>query len=63
MRPGDLLNDGSLTERDKASQLLALADHLGLVRQPSPQPLPAIDPLTAACYDNCAAAAAEDHTS
>jgi hypothetical protein len=39
----DLLNDGTLTDRDKASQLLTLADHLGLVRQPTPQPLPAID--------------------
>jgi hypothetical protein len=39
----DLLNDGTVTEREKASQLLALADHLGLVRQPVPQPLPPID--------------------
>jgi superfamily II DNA or RNA helicase len=40
----ELLNDSTLTDRDKVGQLLALADHLGLVRQPSPQPLPAIDP-------------------
>ena len=39
----DLLNDGTLTERDKISQLIELADHLGLVRQPAPQPLPPID--------------------
>jgi superfamily II DNA or RNA helicase len=39
----DLLNDGTRTDRDKASQLLMLADHLGLVRQPVPQPLPPID--------------------
>ena len=40
----DLLNDGALTEDDKASQLLALADRLGLARQPAPQPLPPIEP-------------------
>jgi superfamily II DNA or RNA helicase len=40
----DLLNDSTLTEREKASQLLALADHLGLIRQPAPEPLPPIDP-------------------
>jgi hypothetical protein len=40
----ELLNDDVLTDRDKASQLLTLADRLGLVRQPSPKPLPAIDP-------------------
>jgi superfamily II DNA or RNA helicase len=40
----DLLNDGTLTEREKATRLLELADHLGLVRQPAPQPLPPIDP-------------------
>ena len=28
----------------KAGHLLALADHLGLVRQPAPEPLPPIDP-------------------
>jgi hypothetical protein len=40
----DLLNDATLTELEKkATQLLALADHLGLVRQPAPQPLPPID--------------------
>jgi hypothetical protein len=39
----DLLNDGNRTERDKASELLVFADHLGLVRQPAPQPLPPID--------------------
>ncbi len=39
----DLLNDGNRTERDKASELLVLADHLGLARQPAPQPLPPID--------------------
>ena len=39
-----LLNDGALTEDDKASQLLALADRLGLARQPAPQPLPPIEP-------------------
>jgi len=39
----DLINDGTLTEREKATQLLALADHLGLVRQSAPQPLPPID--------------------
>jgi hypothetical protein len=39
----ELLNDGTLTERDKATRLLAVADHLGLVRQPAPQPLPSID--------------------
>jgi hypothetical protein len=37
----DLLNNAALTERETASQILTLADHLGLVRQPSP---PAIDP-------------------
>jgi hypothetical protein len=40
----DLLNDATLAEREKASQLLALADHLGLIRQPAPEPLPPIDP-------------------
>ena len=40
----DLLNDNTETEREKAGHLLALADHLGLVRQPAPQPLPPIDP-------------------
>jgi len=40
----DLLNDNTLTERDTASRLLALADHLGLVRQPAPEPLASIDP-------------------
>jgi hypothetical protein len=39
----NLLNDNALTEQDKASQLLALADRLGLIRQPAPQPLPPID--------------------
>jgi hypothetical protein len=39
----DLLNDDSRTDTDKASQLLLLADHLGLIRQPVPQPLPPID--------------------
>lgn len=33
----DLLNDGNRTERDKASELLVLADHLGLARQPAPR--------------------------
>ena len=40
----DVLNDDALTDPDKASQLLELADHLGLVRQPAPQPLPPIEP-------------------
>ena len=39
----DLLNDSTSAERDKAGQLLALAGHLGLVRQPALQPLPLID--------------------
>lgn len=39
----DLLNDRTLTERERASHLLALADHLGLIRQPAPEPLPPID--------------------
>jgi len=40
----DLLNENTITEREKAGQLLVLADHLGLIRQPAPQPLPPIDP-------------------
>jgi hypothetical protein len=40
----DLLNDDTITDREKASQLLALADHLGLARQPAPEPLPPINP-------------------
>jgi len=39
-----LLSDKILTGPEKASQLLALADQLGLVRQPAPEPLPAIEP-------------------
>lgn len=39
----DLLNDNTMTERDKASRLLTLADHLGLIRQAAPEPLPPID--------------------
>lgn len=40
----DLLSDATLTAHAKASRLLDLADHLGLIHQPAPQPLPAIDP-------------------
>ena len=40
----DLLNNNTMTERDKASRLLTLADHLGLIRQAAPEPLPPIDP-------------------
>ena len=39
-----VLNDPALTDRQKADQLLTLADHLGLVQQPAPQPLPQIEP-------------------
>jgi hypothetical protein len=38
-----VLNNKTLAERDKASQLLALSNHLGLARQPAPEPLPPID--------------------
>jgi superfamily II DNA or RNA helicase len=40
----DVVNDPALTDRQKADQLLTLADHLGLVQQPAPQPLPQIEP-------------------
>ena len=39
----DLLNDDTIPERYKASGLLTLADHLGLIRQAAPEPLPPID--------------------
>lgn len=40
----DLLNDRTLTGRETADGLLMFADHLGLVQQPAPQPLPQIEP-------------------
>jgi hypothetical protein len=40
----DLLNDRTLTERQTTDHLLTLADRLGLVQQPAPQPLPQIEP-------------------
>ncbi len=40
----DLLSDVSVTDRVKADRLLTLADNLGLVRQPAPEPLPPIEP-------------------
>lgn len=40
----DVVNDDSLTARSKAHRLLSLADHLGLVQQSAPEPLPAIEP-------------------
>jgi hypothetical protein len=39
----DVLNDANLTDRGKADHLLELADNLGLVQQPAPQPLPPIE--------------------
>ncbi|MFJ4599630.1 hypothetical protein [Streptomyces griseoluteus] len=38
--------------RDKVNRLLALADHLGLVKQPSPEPLPEItsDDIHLVCW-------------
>ena len=40
----DVMTSTGLADRQKADQLLSLADHLGLVVQPAPQPLPQIDP-------------------
>lgn len=39
----DVLTDHVPTGRQKADQLLSLADHLGLVEQPAPQPLAPIE--------------------
>jgi hypothetical protein len=39
----DLLNDNTTTARDKVTRLLTLADHLGLIPQVAPEPLPPID--------------------
>lgn len=40
----DVVSDDALTHRQKTNRLQALADHLGLLEQPAPQPLPVIDP-------------------
>ncbi len=40
----DVVNDPLLTDSQKADQLFTLADHLGLVQQPAPRPLPQIEP-------------------
>lgn len=40
----DVVTDSTRTGYEKADRLLALADHLGLVDQPAPRPLPPIDP-------------------
>jgi hypothetical protein len=40
----DVLTSAGLADRQKADELLSLADHLGLVVQPAPQPLPQIEP-------------------
>ena len=39
-----MVNDPRSLTRQKADQLLTLADHLGLVQQPAPRPLPQIEP-------------------
>lgn len=40
----DVLAGSGLTGRQRTDRLLALADQLGLIEQPAPGPLPAIDP-------------------
>jgi hypothetical protein len=38
----EVLTEEGLSDRDKVSRLAGLADHLGLVKQPMPEPLPPI---------------------